>query len=384
MIEHFVLYLNKNFYENYPFIIRFSTLYVLVKKNQSTKMKETIKNQFEAKIDSVFNAHISENEPGAAILVSYNGEMLIGKGYGMRDTAGKHPITKTTNMRIASVSKQFTALTVLSLVENGKLSLSDSVYSFFPYPSFKDITIEQLINHTSGLADAEEAFFKEWDSTKIAENKDILEWYSRENRKVIPPGEKYQYNNGVYEFIPCLVEKISGKKFSVFAKEAVFNKAGMDNTNFFNLADPIEIDERAFCYEKNDKGKWAKMDDHHLNGLLGAGGIYTSIEDYFQYDLALRNKTIFSESTHELIFKPSAEYEINGSSRKYGIGWFVSDSAAFHTGSWFGANAYVKRYFNTPLTFLIMMNRNTLFEGDLIDIVDSLALNYVKTTADNI
>jgi hypothetical protein len=76
----------------------------------------------------------------------------------------------------------------------------------------------------------------------------------------------------------------------------------LKNTNFFNLAAPIDIDKKAFCYEKNEVGNRVKVDGHFLNGLLGVGGVYTSVTDYFLYDLALRNKTIFSESTQELIF----------------------------------------------------------------------------------
>jgi CubicO group peptidase (beta-lactamase class C family) len=195
--------------------------------------------KLQTSIDSLFNSNIGENEPGAAILVSYDGQMIIGKGYGLRNLETKEAITKSTNLRMGSVSKQFAALTVLKLVDEGKISLSDSVYSIFPFDTFRDgTTIEQLINHTSGKSDAEEAFFTEWDSTKIAENKDILEWYSKKNRTITKPGEKYQYNNGIYEFIPCIVEKVSGQEFTEFAKENVFFIS-----NSFKIIDVIKYPE---------------------------------------------------------------------------------------------------------------------------------------------
>ncbi|WP_411768273.1 serine hydrolase domain-containing protein [Winogradskyella sp. A3E31] len=335
--------------------------------------------QLQTSIDSLFNSHIGENEPGAALLVAYDGEMIIGKGFGLRDLEEKKPITKNTNMRMGSVSKQFTALTVLKLVDEGKISLSDSVYSIFPVETFKDgTTIEQLINHTSGEADAEEAFFTEWDSTKIAENKNVLEWYSKGNRTITKPGEKYQYNNGIYELIPSIVEKVSEEEFAEFAKNNVFDKAGMKKTNFFNLAKPIEIEERAFCYEKDSLGNWTKVDGHFLNGLLGAGGVYTSVNDYFQYDLALRNKTILSEKTHDIIFKPSSTEINNGVESYYAMGWGVTDSTASHSGGWFGTNTFTKRYLDKPLTIAIFMNRNTLFTNDLVKKTDSLVVEYIK------
>jgi len=347
--------------------------------DKKAETKDTELEQLRNSIDSLFNSNIEENEPGAALLVSYEGQMIIGKGFGLRDIETKEPITKSTNMRMGSVSKQFTALTILKLVDEEKISLSDSVYSIFPVETFQDgTTIEQLINHTSGEADAEEAFFTEWDSTKIAENKNILEWYSKENRSITKPGEKYQYNNGIYELIPCIVEKVSEQEFSEFAKENVFNKAGMKKTNFFNLAKPIAIEERAFCYEKDSLGNWKKVDGHFLNGLLGAGGVYTSVNDYFQYDLALRNKTILSEKTHEVIFKPSSTEKNNGVERFYAMGWGVTDSTATHNGGWFGTNTFTKRYLDRPLTIAIFMNRNTLFTNDLIKKTDSLVVDYIK------
>jgi len=352
--------------------------------DKKTEPKAFELEQLQASIDSLFNSNIGKNEPGAAILVSFDGQMIIGKGYGLRDLEEKKPITKSTNMRMGSVSKQFTALTVLKLVDDGKIALHDSVYTIFPIETFKDgTTIEQLINHTSGKADAEEAFFTEWDAMKIAENKDILNWYSDQNRTITKPGEKYQYNNGIYEFIPCIVEKISEKDFADFAKENVFEKAGMQKTNFFNLAKPVEIEERAFCYEKDSLSNWKKVDGHFLNGLLGAGGVYTSVNDYFQYDLALRNKTILSEKTHEIIFKPSSTQKNDGVESYYAMGWGVTDNMASHTGGWFGTNTFTKRYLDKPLTIAIFMNSDTLFSSDLIENVDALVLEYVNTIADN-
>ena len=359
------------------FVIFTSCKYPSNKKTTSVELE-----RLQLNIDSLYNAEINENEPGAAILISYNGEMIVGKGYGMRDLESKQPISKNTNMRIGSVSKQFTALTILSLLDKGELSLNDSVNSIFPSKTFKNVTIEQLINHTSGRADAEEAFFKEWDSTKIAMNKDVLDWYLKEDRTITKPGEKFQYNNGIYEFIPSIIEKISGQNFSEFAKQNVFIRAGMKKTNFFNLAKPIEIEERAYCYEKDSLNNWKKVDGHFLNGLLGAGGVYTSVEDYFHYDMALRDETIFSKNTHEIIFKPSSTTIDNGVESNYAMGWGVTDSTAIHTGGWFGTNTYTKRYLDKPLTIAIFMNRNTLFENeDLIRKTDSLAIEYVKTTA---
>ena len=125
----------------------------------ANRQEETV-SKLRKDLDALYNEKIKTDEPGAALMVAYDGELLVGKGYGLRDLETKTPITASTNMRLASVSKQFTALTVLALVDEGKLKLSDDIYSFLALDNFKGVTIEQLINHTSGLADAEAAYFK--------------------------------------------------------------------------------------------------------------------------------------------------------------------------------------------------------------------------------
>lgn len=359
-------------------IIVITVLFISCKS--TTDNKETIELEgLKASIDSLFNSEIKKDEPGAALLVSYKDKMLIGKGYGLQNLETKKPITRETNMRMASVSKQFTALAILSLIDQDKLSLNDTVYAIFPYESFKNVTIQHLINHTSGIADAESTLFKEWKSSDIAKNKDILEWYAKENRQITEPGEKYQYNNGAYEILPLIVEKISGQEFSKYTKENIFEKAGMTTTNFFNPISPVEIKEMADCHQRDSLGKWNKVKPHFLNGVLGAGGVYTNIDDYFQYDLALRNKTIFSNSSiHDLIFKPSVKIPNEAEELHYAMGWFISDKSANHTGGWFGVNTCVIRDIKNKLTIAIFMNRNTLFKSGLIQKTKTLVYKELK------
>ncbi len=334
---------------------------------------------FESRLDSLFNAYIKPDEPGAALMVAYDGEMLIGKGYGVRDLQSKEPITKSTNMRMASVSKQFTDLSLLTLVDQGILSLNDTVYKFWPFEVFKNITVTQLINHTSGLADYEEAFMADWNRTNVVENKDILHWLGTNPPPRFNPGEKWEYSNTAYIVLALLTEKLSGQDFATYAKEAVFEKAGMKNTNYYSLAHPIDIKERSFCYEKDSLYGWKKVDGFFMNGLLGDGAVYTSITDFFAYDQALRNRTILSDSIHETLFEPSsmplpenAKYKfsfLKGAEESYGMGWFITDDFALHTGSWNGTRTIVVRNRNQPLTIAVFMNsgegetRSKLIEG---------------------
>lgn len=359
-------------------------------KSQSEEKKAAKPLKYEAlqtQIDSIYNDHIGEGEPGAAVLVSYDGEMVIGKGYGLRDLDKQEPITRSTNMNTASLSKQFTALSILSLVDQGKLSLDDKVYQYFPYPIFENITIMQLINHTSGLPEYLVHFRSNWDPGNIVENQDVMDWLATSPEPHFQPGEKYEYCNTAYLVLALIVEKVSGEEFQVFARENVFKKAGMKNTNYFSLAKPIDIPERALSYEKDSLNRFVTEDGYFMDGVMGDGGVYTNVNDYFQYDLALRDKSILSENTHDLIFKPSAKVETfvpnaieesGGDEAHTAMGWFVSDTTAVHTGGWYGTQTYVKRYLDRPLTIAILMNRNTLFSSDLIQKTDSLVLEHIK------
>ena len=331
--------------------------------------------QLKLSLDSLFLSHLNEKAPGAAVLVSYKGKKLMSKGYGLRDLSAQTLITPTTNMRMASVSKQFTALAILRLVDQGLLRLEDPLTKYWPYAAFEGITIIQLINHTSGIADYESFFMEEWDRSKIVENKDILSWLETNPKPLFAPGTKFEYSNTAYLVLALLVEKVSGQEFSVFAKEQVFEEAGMTRTNYFNLAKPIDIPERAYCYEQDSLGNWKQYDHFFLNGVMGDGAVYTSIDDYFTYDQAIRNQSILSDSLHQLLHryrsivpKEEADYFfqrfsfLKGDHVAYGMGWFITESHALHTGGWYGTRTIVVRDLKRPLTITIFLNSSQSFE----------------------
>lgn len=383
--------------KNHLLLITFAFLLISCKNSNDKKAETntTSLEELEVKLDSLFNSKIGTNEPGAALLISYDQEMIIGKGYGLRDLETKKPITTSTNMRMASVSKQFTTLCILSLVDKGLLSLNDSISKYWNYSVFENVTVEQLINHTSGIADYEAYFDNNWDRSKIVENKDILEWLATNPKPLFESGKGWEYSNTAYLVLALLVEKVSGEEFSNYAKKNIFDKAGMKKTNFYNLADPIEIKERAFCYEKDSLDNWKKVDGWYMNGIMGDGAVYTSVNDFLAYDNSLRNNNILSKKQHDLIFKPSSTLPkkwpnsnpfeerfpfLANSELKYAMGWFTNEDLAMHTGGWYGTRTVVIREFERPLTIAIFLNSDSSF-NELINETYSLVNNYLKTTA---
>ena len=350
---------------------------------------------FQMQVDSLFNSTINDNGPGAAVLISLNDSILLSRGYGLRDLASKVPITTSTNIRIGSVSKQFTALGILSLVEKGKLNLNDSIYKFYPYKSLEGVTINQMLTHTSGIVDADTEYWKKWTLDRPATNNDIIDWYKKHNRKEFNPGEKFEYNNAAYQLLASLIEKISGKEFPEYIKENVLDKADMETSMFYNLSKPTNIPERAYCYEKDSMKTWKKVDGHYLNGIIGAGCLYTNLNDFAKYSKALRQRTILNTKIDSLLFQPMVAvkdladrdfYIIKESGSFYGLGWELNNTMAVHGGETFGAHSFVVFEFNRPLTIAIFMNSNSLFETEpnLIDVTYKLTDNYLKTTANNV
>lgn len=367
-------------------------------KSEEKKLNESLEDAlygFQKELDTLFNSVIKKDEPGVAVLISYNDSILFSKGFGLRNLSSKEPITPTTNLRVGSISKQFTALGILSLVEKGRLKLNDSIYQFYPHESLKGVTIKQMLSHTSGIVDADNEYWENWKLDRVATNDDIIEWYKNHDKKEFEPGEKFEYNNATYELLASLIEKITNKEFPEYIKENVLDKANMGTSSFISLAKTINLSERAYCYEKDSSDTWQIVGNHYLNGLYGASSFYTNLNDFHNYTKALRSRKILSTSIDSLLFNPVIEvkeladrdfYKIKESGSSYGFGWELSKTMAVHGGETFGAHSFVIFEFNRPLTIAIFMNSNRLFESEpnLIDETYKLTDKYLKTTANNV
>ena len=197
-------------------------------ENKESAINHSDYTDLQAKLDSLYGAHFNENSPGAALLILYNGEKIINKGYGLRDLENNKPITPSTNMRSGSMTKQFTCLGILKLMEQDKLALTDTIYKYFPYPIFQNVTIEQFISHTSGIEDGDWIIENsKKNSNEYARNEDIMEWYANNNVIRFSPGTAFEYNNGTYATLAQIIEKVSGMRYEDYIKKYVFDKAGM-------------------------------------------------------------------------------------------------------------------------------------------------------------
>jgi CubicO group peptidase (beta-lactamase class C family) len=344
----------------------------------------TSSEELELAVDSLLSTEVSPNEPGAAVLVAYDGEMLVGKGYGLSNYSGQVPVRPTTNFRMGSVSKQFTALCILKLFDLKLLFPSQDVGQILSAKTLEGVKVEHLLHHTSGIPDYDGAF-SDWNRPEVPQNEDILDWYRLNGTPEFDPGSQFRYSNGGYNLLATIVEKVTGEQFEQFATQQVFYSNGMLTSLYYNLGKPVEIFNRAYCYEKKD-GDWSQVDGNLLNGLIGEGGVYTSVRDYFQYDRQLRMGRALDGDAENLIFTPgdveigdlSDEFEfLEPGKAGYAAGWFVQGDKAFHGGMWYGVSTMVVHDLSRPLTIAIFRNTNEPLD-DLINGLYKIADSYVN------
>lgn len=382
---------NKQKFMRIALILVIFCLFSCKNENKEPAIHKSEFAELQIRLDSLYYSHFNENSPGAALLVLYNGNKIVNKGYGLRDLENHEPITPSTNMRSASMAKQFTCLGILHLMEQKKLKLTDTVYNYFPYPTFENVTIEQFISHTSGIEDAEWVTGEgdpDKEFTDTERNEDIIEWYANNHIIRFPPGTAFEYNNGTYVVLAQIIEKVSGIRFEDYVKKNIFEKAGMKHTIFINDGDASTIPEYAYRYERDSLNQWQLVDIPYKEEIVGLGGIYFSLDDYGRYIEALRNESILQKESHELIFKPiSMNTELHsedlkmlfGKESSYAMGWEVTDSLALSAGLYDGTNNFVIFERKRPLTIVMLANNDEFFKNRMVDKTYSIILEYFNT-----
>ncbi|HWE46121.1 MAG TPA: serine hydrolase [Caulobacteraceae bacterium] len=234
-----------------------------------------------ARIDATFSA-FNRTTPGCAVGVEQNGKSLFAKGYGMADLEHGIPITPKTMFYMASVSKQFTALTVLTLAKENKLALTDSVRKYVPeLPAYADkITIYELLTHTSGLRDYYTLGSLAGLPDDLPYKEDVvLRMLAQQHELNFEPGTTYLYSNSGYFLLSVIVKRVTGKPLNAVARADLFDPLGMTMTRFQHDHSAI-IPNKAYGYDLRDD---AWHTSNSMNDVVGAGGLYSSIDDMFHW-----------------------------------------------------------------------------------------------------
>ena len=182
------------------------------------------------KVDSIISNLASNNKFSGVVLIAEDGKIKYNKAVGYIDYANQKALNKNSIFELASVSKQFTAMTIMMVKEKGLLNYDDLVEKYINIP-YKGITIRHLLTHTSGLPDYQAIMDTYWDKSKVASNDDIINYLNKyAPPKLFEPGEKYLYSNTGYVLLASIVEKVSGRDFIEFCNTEIFNKLKMNRT----------------------------------------------------------------------------------------------------------------------------------------------------------
>jgi CubicO group peptidase (beta-lactamase class C family) len=323
------------------------------------------------RIDEIFAGLKSDKAPGAIVLVIKDGKTVFQQGYGVADLRTLRAIDEHTNFRLASCTKQFTAMAVMLLVHDGKLNYEDKLTDIFPdFPEYgKSISIRNLLNHTSGLQDYEDlmAKYEGVPEDKIPQIQDagVLELLKQQKTTKFAPGTKWEYSNSGYVLLGLIVEKKSGKPFGQFLQERIFAPLHMDGTIAYQKG-KNEVSDRAFGHSPEGNG-WRETDQSPTSATLGDGGVYSSVSDLAKWDEALRKHTFLSEVEMEPAMTPvkvPGVVEPDDSPAAYGFGWFLNSykghKRMWHYGETMGFRTAIQRFVDDKLTIIVLCNRADL------------------------
>jgi len=296
-------------------LILVSTLCVQIGYGQSKQDRVVIK-----QIDNYTSENYNKYAPGCAVLIAKNGQIVFEKGYGSADLELSVPMKTDMVFRIGSITKQFTAVAILQLVEKGKISLSDSVQKFIKNYHFKGytITIENLLTHTSGIKGYEEIDAKIPNAIRVdfppEQVIDSLDKLSLD----FPPGTKYNYSNSNYFLLGKIIEEVSGKSYQDYLKQYLFIPIGLTST-YYDKPNEV-IKNRAKGYT-NIEGEYSNTGFISMSLVYSAGAILSNVNDLFRWHQALFKGDLLKKETLLKAIKP---FQLNdGTMSFYGYGFFI-------------------------------------------------------------
>lgn len=298
--------------------------------------------------------------PGLAVMVVEDGVTRFKNGYGLRNLETKEKIDCDTNFRMASVSKQFTAMCIAILEERKQLSSDDYICRYFSdLPKYmNEIKISHLVHHLSGLPDYSNELWSSDKSKPLISNHDVYAFYKGRNALDFKAGEQFEYSNGGYSLLPLLIENVTDQSFPAFIKSNIFEPANMENTAIIEY--PSNIRNQAISYSE-----WPFFEDIDFNtgnALQGEDGVYTSLTDVEAWISAIENNTLIGPTMTEKVF--SAVQDSRGRRVNYGYGWgfreIYKHKLIVHTGGWVGFNTMVAFVPDRKIWFVAFSNTDAI------------------------
>ncbi len=308
-------------------------------------------------LDSIFTYLQKKRGFNGTVLVTKYDQVVYKGAFGFADFYRKDSLTIETAFQLASVSKQFTAMAVMMLQEQGKLRYDDSVQQYIPGFPYKGITIRALLTHQSGLPNYTYFSDKLWaDRKKPMTNQDVLHLMEAHQPRIFyKPNTRFDYSNTGYCLLASIVEEASGMPFANFLQKRIFGPLEMRHTFTFSN----EMVTLTGKIATGHTGNRQKRTSDHLDTVLGDKGVYSTVEDLYKWDQALYTQKLVKRETLQEAFtgsRPELKKE-----EDYGFGWRIKalesgDTAVYHAGLWHGYTTYLLRNPKDHSAIIILSN----------------------------
>lgn len=310
-----------------------------------------------ASLDALFSEYDGLERAGASAVVIHEGRAVWTGAYGLAELETRTPATPETQYRLASLTKQFTAMAVLLLVGEGRLRYEDRLVDVLPGlpAALGAVRVEHLLHHTSGVWDYE-AFVPETQREQV-KDRDVPGLLARAGGTYFPPGSAVRYSNSGYALLALVVERVGGMPFARFLKERIFTPLGM-HAAVAHEEGRSTVARRALGYVAG-AGGFQPRDQSPTSAVLGDGGVYASVAELVAWDAALDTHALIPADTQRLAW--TAPLLPDGTSTHYGFGWFVDEDEGrprlSHHGETCGFTNAIVKYPEQRLTVIVLTNR---------------------------
>lgn len=308
----------------------------------------------EENVKDLITEYYNDGHFNGAVLLVKNDSIICDTILGYSNFSTKTTFEKETPFYIASLSKPITAIGIMLLQQRGSLSYDDSASKYVSdLPTYAhNITIRQLLTHTSGIKDYEMLLA----GRKGLTNQYVIKWLQEQKELQFQPGSQFEYSNTGYIILSLVIESVSGQTYSQFLQNNVFSPLNMTHTKVYDETRPF-IPNKAIGFNKEKS-----LDDYSIL-TTGDGGIYSTTEDLYKLDKALRHYVLLSKDNtvrmYQLPILPS------GKENEYGLGWFIentgSEKIAMHTGGLNGFRSLFWRDLKNNITLIALTNQGDAF-----------------------
>ncbi len=306
--------------------------------------------EMQKKVNDYIDAYVQMKQFSGSILIAKNGQVMLSKGYGKSSHQFNIENTPQTKYRIGSLTKGFTALAIIQLVENNKLSLDDKLIKFIPdYPRGDEITIKHLLTMTSGIRNHTE--FEDFDKKRRVYQVTVSQTIETFKNKTLEfnPGEKFKYSNSNYILLGFIIEQISNMTYAEYIKQNIFKPLKMENSGFEKPQDVINNMAEGYCF-KNNEIKNANFRD--MSNAHASGALYSTIEDLYKWDKALYTEKLITKESLETMFTPFKD--------NYALGWGIvnvfNHKMITHSGEIDGFTSNISHFSDDDVCIIILSN----------------------------